>query len=86
MVSDAVDVVVHCTRLDGRPAVTEIHAVEESAAGADSTTFTTTPLFVHSPAGLSATGLIPARLSERALSRGDATFRRRLPGVEARDA
>ncbi|MDA8261407.1 MAG: hypothetical protein M0Z47_01110 [Actinomycetota bacterium] len=86
MVSDAVDVVVHCARLEGRPAVTEIHAVEDPAAGAESTTFTTTPLFVLSPSGLMPTGLVPGRLAERAVSRGDGGFRRELPGLEARDA
>ncbi len=86
MVTDAVDLVVHCTRLEGRPAVTEIHAVEDSAAGADSTTFTTTPLFMHSPSGLLPSGLVPARLGERARSRGDAEFRRRLQGLESHDA
>ena len=86
MVSDAVDLVVHCTRLEGRPTVTEVHAVEDPAAGADSTTFTTTPMFVHSPSGLRPTGLIPGRLAERAVSRGEGGFRRELPGLDSHDA
>src|SRR5947207_3102912 len=47
LVSEAVDIVVHCSRLRGVPRVTEIVAVEELHTGADATAFTTHPLFVR---------------------------------------
>ncbi|MGE0796623.1 MAG: ATPase, T2SS/T4P/T4SS family, partial [Acidimicrobiia bacterium] len=42
LVTEAVDLVVHCERVRGVPRVTEIVAVEDQQAGADSTVFTTT--------------------------------------------
>jgi pilus assembly protein CpaF len=45
LVSEAVDVVVHCTRDEGDPRVNEIIAVEELQTASTSTTFTVTELF-----------------------------------------
>ncbi len=45
LVSEAVDIVVHCTRGPQGPRVTEVVAVEDLAAGADATQFTTTEVF-----------------------------------------
>ncbi|MBW3644443.1 MAG: Flp pilus assembly complex ATPase component TadA [Actinobacteria bacterium] len=45
LVSEAVDVVVHCARVRGRPRVTEIVAVEDLQTGPDSSAFTVTELF-----------------------------------------
>lgn len=68
LVADSIDVVVHLRRLDGRPKVTEILAVEDLATGDASSTFTATELF-HRPspdAPLSWTGQVPVRLSRLA--------------------
>ncbi|MEO1059955.1 MAG: ATPase, T2SS/T4P/T4SS family [Actinomycetota bacterium] len=68
LVADSIDVVVHLRRLDGRPRVTEILAVEDLAAGDAASTFTATELF-HRPAPdapLSWTGQVPVRLSRLA--------------------
>ncbi|MGH9185384.1 MAG: CpaF family protein [Acidimicrobiales bacterium] len=63
LVSEAVDVVVHCARTDGRPRVTEIIAVEDQAVGPTATQFTVTDLFAAAVAGgpLAWTGNIPVR-------------------------
>src|SRR5437763_10134243 len=45
LVTEAVDVVVHCARVDGRVQVTEIAAVEDLQGGPDSASFTVTELF-----------------------------------------
>ncbi|MBW8826111.1 MAG: CpaF family protein [Acidobacteria bacterium] len=45
LVTEAVDVVVHCSRSGGMPRVTEIVAVEELQTGLDATMFTTTEVF-----------------------------------------
>ena len=64
LVSEAVDVVVHCARGREGPVVTEVLAVEDLAGGADSTQFTVTPLFTrdHNEAPLIWTGQLPVRL------------------------
>ncbi len=63
LVSESVDVVVHCAREADGPRVTEILTVEDQAAGFDSTQFTVTDLFrrprVDKP--LEWTGLLPGR-------------------------
>lgn len=63
LVSESIDVVVHCAREADGPRVTEILAVEDQAAGFDSTQFTVTDLFrrprVDQP--LEWTGLLPGR-------------------------
>jgi pilus assembly protein CpaF len=65
LISEAVDLVVHCERTRFGLRVTEIIAVEELAAGTDSVTFTTTDIFArptpHEP--LRWTGQIPTRLN-----------------------
>ncbi|MCU1356199.1 MAG: CpaF family protein [Acidimicrobiales bacterium] len=66
VVSEAVDVVVHCDRTHAGPRVTEIIAVEDLAAGADATQFTVSPVFARGDAGeLRWTGQVPARLNHR---------------------
>jgi pilus assembly protein CpaF len=63
LVSESVDVVVHCARESGGPRVTEIIAVEDQAAGFESTQFTVTDLFARPRAGtaLEWTGQFPQR-------------------------
>jgi pilus assembly protein CpaF len=63
LVSEAIDVVVHCTRVGGVPKVSEIIAVEELQTGADSASFTTTQLFSRSrhDGPLRPTGDLPVR-------------------------
>jgi pilus assembly protein CpaF len=45
LVTESIDVVVHCARHGDRPIVTEIIAVEDLQTGPESTNFTTTTLF-----------------------------------------
>lgn len=47
LVSEAVDIVVHCSRVRGVPRVTEIIAVEDLQTGPDGTAFTVTELFAR---------------------------------------
>lgn len=63
LVSEAVDIVVHCARVRGVPRVTEIVAVEDLQTGAEGTTFTVTELFSRArwDAPLSWTGNLPVR-------------------------
>ncbi len=63
LVSEAVDIVVHCARVRGVPQVTEIVAVEELQTGLESTSFTTTELFSRArhDAPLTWTGNLPVR-------------------------
>lgn len=65
LVSEAIDLVVHCGRTPDGPRVTEILAVEDLAGGVDATQFTTTPVFRPPAPGapLEWTGQVPARLS-----------------------
>jgi pilus assembly protein CpaF len=65
LVSEAVDVVVHCARRPEGPVVTEVLALEDLAGGPDATQFTVTPVFTrdHPGAGLAWTGQVPVRLS-----------------------
>jgi pilus assembly protein CpaF len=44
LVTEAVDLVVHCSRVGGVPRVTEVVAVEDMQAGIDSAVFTTTEI------------------------------------------
>lgn len=64
LVSEAIDVVVHCTRTPDGPRVTEVISVEDLAGGAEATQFTVTPVFSReTPDGpLTWTGQIPVRL------------------------
>jgi pilus assembly protein CpaF len=63
LVSEAIDVVVHCTRVGGVPQVSEIIAVEELQTGADAASFTTTQLFARArhDGPLRPTGDLPVR-------------------------
>ena len=63
LVSESVDVVVHCAREADGPRVTEILAVEDQAAGFESTQFTVTDLFRRPRLGqaMEWTGLLPQR-------------------------
>lgn len=72
LVSDSVDLVVHTERSNEGPRVTSILALEDLAAGADAVNLTTTEVFARSAGGeLGWTGLVPARLRDRMLSRGE---------------
>jgi len=63
LVTEAVDLVVHCSRVRGIPRVTEIVAVEDLQTGPEATAFTVTELFSRArwDAPLSWTGAVPAR-------------------------
>jgi pilus assembly protein CpaF len=63
LVSEAVDIVVHCARVRGRPRVTEIVMVEDLQTGPDGTAFTVTELFSRErwDAPLRWTGVLPTR-------------------------
>ena len=63
LVSDAVDIVVHCARTAYGPRVTEIVAVEDLLGGPEATAFTTTTVFERSADDrpLAPTGLQPIR-------------------------
>lgn len=65
LVSESIDLVVHCARREGRPQVTEVLAVEDLQTGPDATTFTTTDLFRRAGPGapLRWTGQLPVRAS-----------------------
>ena len=72
LVSEAVDIVVHCTRHEGRVKVSEVVAVEDLQAGAGAATFTVTPLFArprHDRA-LEWTGNLPVRATRALELRG----------------
>jgi pilus assembly protein CpaF len=68
LVSEAVDVVVHCSRTADGPRVTEIITVEDQAGGPDATNFTVTEVFRRAGLGepLAWTGAVPVR-AERTL-------------------
>ncbi|HEV2760837.1 MAG TPA: ATPase, T2SS/T4P/T4SS family [Acidimicrobiales bacterium] len=63
LVSEAVDVVVHCARVAGQPRVMEVIAVEEPQTGPDSVQFTATELFSRPRPGepLTWSGNLPLR-------------------------
>ena len=71
LVSESIDVVVHCARSVDGPRVTEIVAVEDLAAGADAAQFTVTPVFTRPMDGpLVWTGNVPTRLGHALEDRG----------------
>ena len=72
LVSDAIDVVVHCARVGGRVQVTEILAVEDLQGGADATQFTTSVLFSRETpeTELKWTGNLPSRAARALASVG----------------
>ncbi len=63
LVSESIDIVVHCARESDGPRVTEIVAVEDLAAGPESAQFTVTDLFRRNgrDAPLEWSGLFPVR-------------------------
>jgi len=65
LVSESIDIVVHCARFADRPIVTEILAVEELQTSRDSTNFTVTQVFERDRFGapLRWTGNLPVRAS-----------------------
>jgi len=65
LVSESIDVVVHCARLGGAPQVTEVIAVEDLQTSRDSTNFTVTELYRRERHDdrLRWTGNVPARLT-----------------------
>lgn len=64
LVSEAIDLVVHCARTPHGPRVTEVIAVEDLAGGPEATQFTATPVFTRErpDAPLTWTGQVPVRL------------------------
>ena len=64
LVSEAIDLVVHCVRTERGPRVTQIVAVEDLQAGDQATQFTTTELFVRErhDQPLRWTGQMPLRM------------------------
>jgi pilus assembly protein CpaF len=78
LVSEAVDVVVHCSRIDGTPRVTEVICVEDLHTGPHGTSFTATDLFAAEPGqGLRWTGNLPVR-AEAAFARAGVDVRQIL--------
>ena len=65
LVTEAIDVVVHCARTPAGPRVTEVIAVEDLSASPDGTAFTVTEVFRREGVGaeLTWTGQIPQRLA-----------------------
>jgi pilus assembly protein CpaF len=63
LVSEAIDIVVHCARVRGVPRVTEIVAVEDLQTGPEATAFTVTEVFSRATwdAPLTWTGNLPIR-------------------------
>ncbi|MFN8039117.1 MAG: ATPase, T2SS/T4P/T4SS family [Acidimicrobiales bacterium] len=85
LVTEAVDIVVHCTRTADGPRVTEIVAVEDLATSPDGTRFTISEVF--SSAGpdqpLAPTGVVPVR-AQRAFSFAGVDLRALLDAPEGR--
>jgi pilus assembly protein CpaF len=73
LVAGAVDLVVHVGRVDGRPCVTEVVAVEDVSGDASGATFTTTDLVRATPDGTSWrwSGALPVRLADLARAVGE---------------
>jgi pilus assembly protein CpaF len=72
LVSEAVDLVVHCARTADGPQVTEVLAIEDLAGGAEATQFTATPVFTRAGprAPLRWSGQVPTRLERLLRQRG----------------
>jgi pilus assembly protein CpaF len=79
LVTEAVDVVVHCRRQGDRVYVDEVAAVEDLQGGADSVAFTITELFrrPRHDAELEWTGIVPVRAT-RAFEAGGYDVRQLL--------
>jgi pilus assembly protein CpaF len=72
LVSESIDVVVHCARAAAGPRVTEVALVEDLAGGAEATHFTVTEVFrrAGAEAPLAWTGDVPARAVRRLADAG----------------
>jgi pilus assembly protein CpaF len=72
LVSESIDVVVHCARGPAGPIVTEVIAVEDLAGGPDAAQFTVTEVFERRGPGapLTWTGNLPVRLGRAMASAG----------------
>jgi pilus assembly protein CpaF len=72
LVSESIDVVVHCARTPAGPRVTEVALVEDLAGGAEATHFTVTEVFRRpgADAPLAWTGDVPARAVRRLADAG----------------
>jgi pilus assembly protein CpaF len=72
LVSESVDVVVHCTRESGAPRVSSVLAVEDLTGPSDATQLTVTEVFARDRAGadLAWTGQLPVRLGSRLQAAG----------------
>jgi pilus assembly protein CpaF len=81
LVSESVDLVVHCGRTAGQPRVLEVTAVEDLTTGRDSAAFTVTDVFARprSDGPLCWTGEVPGRAG-RALERAGFDVRSLLDG------
>jgi pilus assembly protein CpaF len=79
LVSESVDLVVHCGRIAGDPKVLEVTAVEDLTTGRDSAAFTVTDVFTRprSDGQLCWTGELPGRTG-RALERAGFDLRAML--------
>lgn len=64
LVSEAVDVVVHCVRTPDGPVVSEVVCVEDQATNSDATSFTVTDVFARTGTNgvLAWSGLVPERV------------------------
>jgi pilus assembly protein CpaF len=82
LVSESIDVVVHCARGPGGPIVTEVIAVEDLAGGPDAAQFTVTEVFERSGPGapLTWTGNLPVRLG-RAMAAAGADLQEAVGGL-----
>jgi pilus assembly protein CpaF len=86
LVSESIDVVVHCARTRSGPVVSSILAVEDLTGPSDATQFTVTEVFArpHADTDLTWTGQLPARLARKLSEHGHDV--RRLLGAPTDDA
>lgn len=79
LVSESIDIVVHCGRVGGVPRILEVIAVEEQTTAADAAAFTVTDLFARArpEAPLAWSGSLPTRAG-RALEHAGFDVRRLL--------
>ncbi|GAC1313288.1 MAG: ATPase, T2SS/T4P/T4SS family [Acidimicrobiales bacterium] len=79
LVSESIDIVVHCGRVGGVPRILEVIAVEEQTTAADAAAFTVTDLFARPRPGgpLEWSGSLPSRAG-RALEHAGFDVRRLL--------
>ncbi|MFW5933807.1 MAG: CpaF family protein [Actinomycetota bacterium] len=73
LVTEAVDLVVHASRIDGVPQITEVLAVEDQQTGEGATAFTVSELFTRSRPGepLCWTGTVPQRCGRALAAAGE---------------